>query len=115
VTGLHRLEASRRRFGEQAPIQAIVYPPDTPDAVIEVLQIEENLSRKELTAAECQTQTIRLAAALKKLDEDSGEVAQTGNLVPGLATAGGGRGNRVCAKSRREGRHHQARGQEKGE
>ena len=45
-----------------------IYPPDTPDALITVLEIEENLLRKELTTAERDAQTLRLAAALKKLD-----------------------------------------------
>jgi hypothetical protein len=77
-----------------------------PDALITVLEIEENLVRKELSAAEREAQTIRLAAALKKLNggkpvalaSASGEAAETGNLVPGLASANGGRGNKGVAQ-----------------
>ena len=68
IAGGHRLEAWKRCFGEQRPIPATIYPPDTPDALITILEIEENLLRKELTAAEREAQTIRLAAALKKLN-----------------------------------------------
>jgi hypothetical protein len=101
IAGAHRLEAWERQFGEQRPIPAIVYPPDTPDALITVLKIEENLLRKELSAAEREAQTIRLAAELKKLKlaTELGEVAETGNPVPGLAPASGGRGRKGVAQT----------------
>jgi hypothetical protein len=64
------------------------------------------LLRKELTAAEVQAQTIRLAAARKKLNgeapvtpvPDSDEAAETGNQVPRLAPATGGRGKKGVAQ-----------------
>lgn len=106
VAGLHRLEAWTRRFGEQRPIPAIIYPSDTPDALITVLEIEENLRRKELTTGERQAQTIRLAAALKELEgwkpetpaSASGRAAKSGTMSPGLAPARGGRGNKGVAQ-----------------
>lgn len=103
IHGHLRLEAWKRCRGEQTPIPANIYPPHTPDALITILQIEENVLRRHLTAAERERQTILLAAALKKLDEErslapvsaSGE---TGNLVPRLASAAGGRGNKGVAQ-----------------
>jgi DNA-binding MarR family transcriptional regulator len=93
VAGLHRLEAWTRRFGDQRPIPAIVYPSDTPDEQITVLEIEENLLRKELTAAERETLTIRLAGALKKLE---GEKPATGLPVSGSTATSGGRGKKAA-------------------
>jgi ParB-like chromosome segregation protein Spo0J len=106
IAGHHRLEAWKRRFGNERPIRAIIYPSDTPDALITVLEIEENLLRKELTAAEREIQTIQLAVAIRKLNggepatpiSESGEVAESGNLVPSLAPASGGRGNKGLAQ-----------------
>jgi ParB-like chromosome segregation protein Spo0J len=92
----HRLEAWERRFGKERPIPAIIYPPEVPDALITVLEIEENLVRKELSAAEREAQTIRLAAALKKLD---GEKLATKFPVSGSDTkpaTSGGRGRKAA-------------------
>ena len=50
IAGHHRLEAWKRHFGKQVPIPAIIYPPNTPDALIIVLKIEENLHPNELSA-----------------------------------------------------------------
>ena len=106
IAGHHRREVWTRCFGEQRPIPAIIYPTDTPDALIEVLEIEENLLRKELTAAEREVQMLRLAAALRKLDgeepaapvSEPGEAAETGNVIPGLAPGRGGRGKKGMAQ-----------------
>ena len=106
ITGHHRLEAWKRHFGKQRPIPADIYPPDAPDALITVLEIEENLLRKELTADEREPRILRLAAALKKLDgeksltpvSDRGEAAETGIPVPRLPpVAGGSSMTPVCA------------------
>jgi ParB-like nuclease domain len=93
VAGHHRVEASRRCFGEEAPISAIIYPEDTPDPLIEVLEIEENLFRKELTAAECQVQTIRWVAACKKLVGNKLETELP--VSDAKSVAGGGRGKKA--------------------
>jgi ParB-like chromosome segregation protein Spo0J len=124
IAGGNRLEAWKRCVGEQRPMPANVYPPNTPDALITILEIEENLFRKELTAAERQAETIRLAAALKELEggkpvtpiSASGKAAETGNLIPSLA-AGAGRPRQqgYGAAGRREGRHRQARGEHEAE
>jgi hypothetical protein len=103
IAGFHRVEASKRRCGEDRPIPAIIYPAHTPDALIAILEIEENLLRKELTATEREAQTIRLAAALKRLNgghpvvpvSESGEAAESGKRIPILTQARRGRGNRV--------------------
>jgi hypothetical protein len=68
-----------------------------------ILEYEENLLRKDLTAAERERQTILLAAALKKLDCEKSLTpvsasGETGNLVPRLASAAGGRGNKGVAQ-----------------
>ena len=106
IAGLHRLEAWERCFGNQRPIPAIIYPSGTPDARITMLEIQENLFRKELTAAEREAQIIRLAAELKKLNggkpatpvSESGEVAESGNPIPSLSPASGGRGHKGVAQ-----------------
>ena len=96
IAGLHRLEAWKHYFGEQQPIPATIYPPDTPDALIEVLEFEENLRRKELNAAQREAQTIRLVAALKKLDGEkpATELSVSGsNAKPATR---GGRGKKAA-------------------
>ena len=59
IYGLHRLEAWERCYGKQRAIPAMIYPSGTPDELIAALEIEENLFRNELSADECQAQTIR--------------------------------------------------------
>jgi len=96
VTGYHRFEAWKRCFGEQRPIEAFVYAPDTPDEVITVFEADENLVRNDLTADEREAQALRLAAALKKLD---GEKPATELPVSGShakSAAKGGRGKKAA-------------------
>ena len=105
ISGHHRLETWKRCFGEQAAICASILPPNTPDALTVILEIEENLFRKELTAAERQAETIRLAAALKKLNgwtppvsvSDPGEAAESEKRIPTSRTRRG-RGNKGMAQ-----------------
>jgi hypothetical protein len=105
IHGHHRLEAWKRCRGEQTPIRANIYPLHTPDALIELFETEENLFRKELTAVERTAQEMRWVAALKELNGEepvtpvsgSGEAAETGNLIPSLPPARGGRGNKGMA------------------
>jgi hypothetical protein len=63
IHGYHRVEAWKRCRGEQTPITVNIYPPHTPDALIEIIEAEENLLRKELTAAERTAQEMRWVAA----------------------------------------------------
>jgi ParB-like nuclease domain len=106
IAGHHRLEAWKRHFGERQPIQAVVFPSHTPDARITVLEAGENLHRKELTAAEREAQTIRLAAALKRLNgwkpatpvSAPGEAAESGKPIPILTPPRRGRGNKGLAQ-----------------
>ncbi|HEU4475307.1 MAG TPA: ParB N-terminal domain-containing protein [Methyloceanibacter sp.] len=96
IAGHHRLEAWKRHFGKLRPIPVDVYPPGTPDALITILEIEENLLRKELSAAERQAETLRLAAALKKLE---GEKLATELPVSGSdakSATRGGRGKKAA-------------------
>jgi ParB-like chromosome segregation protein Spo0J len=72
IWGAHRLAAYRRtdvgrdHIGHQY-ITAVCYDPDLPDPWMRILEIEENLRRKELTVQEKAEHTIRLAAELKEL------------------------------------------------
>ena len=106
IYGLHRVEASERCFGKKRAIPALIYPSGTPDAQIEMLETQENLFRKQLTAAQCESETLRLVAALKKLNggtpamavSESGEAAESGKRIPTLATASRGRGKKGMAQ-----------------
>jgi hypothetical protein len=57
-------------------------------------EIEENLLRKELTAAERQSDTIRYAAALKKLEKLATELPVSGEK--GKSATRGGRGKKAA-------------------
>jgi len=96
IAGRNRLEAWTRCYGEQLPIPAKVYPPDTPDALSEILEIEENLRRKELTAADRQVQTIRLFAAYKKLDNEKPATELPVSGSSAKSATSGGRGKKAA-------------------
>jgi ParB-like nuclease domain len=72
IWGAHRLAAylrtdvGRDHTGSQY-IPAVCYAPDLPEPWMHILEIEENLRRKELTVQEKAEHTIRLAAELKEL------------------------------------------------
>jgi ParB-like chromosome segregation protein Spo0J len=68
IAGGNRLEAWKRHFGEQQPIQAVILPSHASDARITALETGENVIRKELSPAERQAEMMRLAAALKELE-----------------------------------------------
>lgn len=70
VWGRRRLEAFRlqpERLG--ATIDAIVYPAELPQHWADVLEIDENAQRQDLTPEEEAAHTVRLAAVLKELEE----------------------------------------------
>jgi hypothetical protein len=75
-----------------------------PDPRITILEIEENLLRKELTPAERDAQMIRWVA-LNKLNggnpatpvTETAEAAENGKLIPILTPARRGRGNKGLA------------------
>jgi hypothetical protein len=70
--------------------------PDTPDALITVLEIEENLLRKELTAAEREADTLRYAAELKKLDGEKLATELPVSGSKGTSATTGGRGKKAA-------------------
>jgi hypothetical protein len=106
IYGLQRLEAWKRHFGEQTPMPAKIYPPHTPDALIAMIEDEENLFRKELTSDERTVREMRWVAAFKKLNggqavvpvSASGGAAESGNPIPILTRARRGRGNKGMAQ-----------------
>ena len=78
VWGRNRFEAAAKLGWTM--IDAKVYPPNTPDELLKVLEIVENLRRQELTADERQSQTLLLAAAIK---EAAPETVSSSRFVPG--------------------------------
>jgi ParB-like chromosome segregation protein Spo0J len=62
-------DEARAELNRWMHIPAVVYPADLPEAMLAVLEIEENLRRKELSIEEKAECTMRLAAALKELKE----------------------------------------------
>jgi ParB-like chromosome segregation protein Spo0J len=106
IWGAHRFEAwahllreernsdeSRAALKRWAEIPAVVYPADLPEPMVTVLEIEENLRRKELTDAEKQEHTLRLAAALKQLEAESRNDSEfTNSEEPKPATGRGHKG-----------------------
>jgi ParB-like chromosome segregation protein Spo0J len=85
VWGRHRYEAAAKLGW--ASIPAVVYPPDTPDRDLAVLEIVENLKRRELTTEERDRHRAELVALLK---EQQAEKPSTELTVSGK----GGRGRR---------------------
>jgi ParB-like chromosome segregation protein Spo0J len=69
IWGRNRIEAAGALTWPT--IDARVYPPDTPDRLLKVLEIVENLRRQELTPDERQAQTLELAAAIKERDAET--------------------------------------------
>ena len=82
IFGLHRLtafrrlaEAGERLFQETGSrdiwdcylsIPAVTYPEGTPDALAKVIELTENLCRKELSVKDRAAHTVRLAAVFKE-------------------------------------------------
>ena len=71
--GRHDLVWGRNRFEAAAKlgwtmIEAKVYPPETPDELLKVLEIVENLKRQELTVEERHEQITLLGAAIKEAE-----------------------------------------------
>jgi ParB-like nuclease domain len=90
IAGQNRLQAWKRHFGDRQPIDAMIYPSHTPDALITDLDAGENLDRQELTAAERQAQMLRRAAALKEReDEKLATKLPVSGSDAGSATRGG--------------------------
>ena len=52
-------------------IEAVVYPPDLPEEWSTILEIDENLKRQDLTADERAEHSLRLAAEIRKLEEQA--------------------------------------------
>jgi ParB-like chromosome segregation protein Spo0J len=96
VAGAIRLEAWIRRYGNQRPIPAIVYPPNTPEARITMLEFEENSLRKDLTASELRAGTLRYAAARKRLDADKPATRLPVSGSNGKSASAGGRGKKAA-------------------
>jgi ParB-like chromosome segregation protein Spo0J len=70
IWGRNRLEAAGQLT--RPTIDARVYPADTPDELLETLEIVENLNRQELTVEERAAQRTKLTAAIRRRREKLG-------------------------------------------
>jgi hypothetical protein len=68
ATGAPDQDEAMREINRWLAIPAIVYPADLPEPMLKILEIEENLRRKELTTEEKGACDMDLAAALKELE-----------------------------------------------
>jgi hypothetical protein len=93
VYGAHRLQAVSELFEEgkvaSENVPCVIYTSDTPRWFIELAEISENLARKELTSAERDAHTTRMAAIIVERD---GVKAARGKGGDYTSTSARGRG-----------------------
>jgi ParB-like chromosome segregation protein Spo0J len=103
VWGRHRLEAAAKLGW--ATIGAVVYQPGTPDTALAVLEIVENLRRRELSPEERAEHPVRLAALVK---EQPGAKLSAAESLSGKGPGGRGKKGVVQKVAEQAGMSQQA-------